>query len=70
MGINEVMQELMEIKKNPELLADVDTKMEKVLKDIIKIERRYLYGLDSTSQQKRRTAIYEFLIHELKENGR
>lgn len=66
MRINEIQQMLNEISQDPEILAETDTKMEKVLKEIIKIERRYLYGMDSTSAAKRKKAILEFLNEEFK----
>jgi len=43
--------------------------METVLKEIIKIERRHLYGMDSTSKPKRQAAIQDFLIQKLKNRG-
>lgn len=70
MNINDIIQELKEIKENPEVLAEIDSEMEQVLKEIIKIERRYLYGLDSTSALNRRIAIQELLHDKLKSRGR
>jgi|GEM_PF-3578716 len=64
MDINEIMMMLTEISEHPEILADTDTKMERVLKEIIKIERRYLYGMDSTSTARRKKAILDFLNEE------
>lgn len=70
MNINDFIQELKEIKENPEVLAEIDSEMEQVLKEIIKIERRYIYGLDSTSASNRRTAIQELLHDKIKNRGR
>ena len=69
MDINAIKMMLTEISEHPEMLADADTKMEKVLKEIIKIERKYLYGMDSTSTAKRKKAILDFLNEELMIKG-
>ncbi len=69
MDINDIKRELTEIKENPELLTTLDSELEKILKEIIKIERRHLYGLDSTSASKRKDAIKEFLTNSLKNKG-
>ena len=69
MDINAIKMLLTEISEHPEMLADADTKMEKVLKEIIKIERKYLYGMDSTSTAKRKKAILDFLNEELMIKG-
>ena len=66
MSFNEILKELNEIKENPEVLLQVDTELESVLKDIIKIERRHLYGLNSTSHTNRRNAIQDLLEDKLK----
>jgi hypothetical protein len=55
-----------EIKDNPEVLDQVDSELEAVLKDIIKIERRHLYGLNSTSPANRKIAVQELLMDKLK----
>jgi hypothetical protein len=70
MGVEAFMRELKDIKDNPELLDSIDTEMEKVLKEIIKIERRYLYGLDSTSHSKRKEVVKGLLVEKLKNKGR
>lgn len=69
MSIEDIMNELKDIQEHPEMLLEVDSEMESVLKEIIKVERRYLYGLDSTSAPKRRNAIQELLIEKLKNRG-
>jgi len=66
MSVEDILKELQDIQEHPEVLLDVDSEMETVLKKIIKIERRHLYGLDSTSVTKRRSAIQELLIDNLK----
>ncbi len=55
-----------EIKDNPEVLDQADSELETVLKDIIKIERRHLYGLSSTSSANRKAAVQELLVDKLK----
>ena len=35
--------------------------VDKLIRDIIRIEKRHLYGLESSSKQKRRDEIYEYL---------
>jgi len=68
-SIEDIMNELKDIQEHPEMLLEVDSEMESVLKEIIKVERLYLYGLDSTSAPKRRNAIQELLIEKLKNRG-
>lgn len=55
-----------EIKDNPEVLDQVGSELEAVLKDIIKIERRHLYGLNSTSSANRKIAVQELLMDKLR----
>ncbi len=55
-----------EIKDNPGVLDQADSELETVLKDIIKIERRHLYGLSSTSSANRKAAVQELLVDKLK----
>lgn len=69
MSVEDILNELKEIQEHPEVLSEIDSEMETVLKEIIKIERRHLYGLDSTSVTKRRTAIQELLIDKFKNRG-
>lgn len=66
MNIDEFMNELKEIKESPDVLLQVDSSMFSVLKEIIQIERRYLYGQDSTSAAKRKNAVQELLTDKLK----
>jgi len=68
-SVEDILNELKEIQEHPEVLSEIDSEMETVLKEIIKIERRHLYGLDSTSVTKRRTAIQELLIDKFKNRG-
>ena len=65
-NIDDIRNELKEIKESPEILLQVDSSMFSVLKEIIQIERRYLYGQDSTRAAKRRTAVQELLTDKLK----
>lgn len=66
MSAVDVMNELKEIKENPDLLLQIESELESVLKDIIKIERRHLYGLNSTSHTNRRNAVQDLLEDKLK----
>jgi len=68
-SVEDILNELKDIQEHPEVLLEIDSEMEIVLKEIIKIERRHLYGLDSTSATKRRNAIQELLIEKLKNRG-
>jgi hypothetical protein len=68
-SIEEVKKVLEDIQENPEILNEDDSEMEAVLKEIVQIERRHLYGLDSTSVSKRRNTIKEFLVERLKNKG-
>ena len=69
MCVKDILNELKDIHEHPEVLLEVDSEMETVLKEIIKIERRHLYGMDSTSKPKRQAAIQDFLIQKLKNRG-
>ena len=69
MSVEDILNELKDIQEHPEVLLEIDSEMEIVLKEIIKIERRHLYGMDSTSVTKRRAAIQELLIEKLKNKG-
>lgn len=68
-NVDDIMNELKEMKEKPEILLEVDSEMETVLKEMIKIERRHLYGIDSTSHAPRRKAIQELLESKLKNKG-
>lgn len=65
-NIDDIMNELKEIKESPDILLQVDSSMFSVLKEIIQIERRYLYGQDSASAAKRKNAVQELLTDKLK----
>jgi len=65
-SIEEVLNELKDIRDQTESMLDVESEMEILLKEIIKIERQHLYGLESTSVSKRRNVIQELLIEKLK----
>ena len=69
MNAEDIMNELKDFQEHPEVLLEVDSGMETVLKEIIKIERRHLYGMDSTSKPKRQAAIQDLLIEKLKNRG-
>jgi hypothetical protein len=69
MDKEDLLRELRDIQKNPDSLLENESEFEIVLKEIIKIERRHLYGLDSTSNSKRQNAIHELLNDSLKNKG-
>ncbi len=69
MSVEDVLNQLKDIQENPEILNEDDSEMESILKAIIKIERRHLYGLDSTSVSSRRNKIREFLVDKLQNKG-
>lgn len=50
-----------EIRQNYSTLTDAHDHIDKLLLEVIKIERRHLYGLDTTSSIKRRSEIEAFL---------
>ena len=70
MDIDEMLRGLKEIKENPDVLLQVDSELDSVLKEIIKIERKHLYGLDSTSAANRKSAVQELLNDKLKNKER
>ena len=67
MNREEFMKELKEIKDNPDMALQEESELESILKEIIKIERRHLYGLKSTTSANRKTAVQKFLEEKLKE---
>ena len=66
MSAVDVMKELKEIQENPDLLLQLESELDVVLKEIIKIERKHLYGLNSTTSGPRKSAILELLDEKLK----
>lgn len=66
MNYNEFKKELSEIQENPEVLFQFDSELESILKEIIKIERRHIYLLDTNSSVFRKKAIQELLMDHLK----
>ena len=66
MNYNEFKKELSEIQENPEVLFQFDSELESILKEIIKIERRHIYLLDTNSAQFRKKAIQDLLMDHLK----
>ena len=69
MSVEEVLKQLKDIQENPQILNEDDSEMESILKAVIKIERRHMYGLDSTRVSSRRNKIREFLVDKLKDKG-
>lgn len=69
MDFSEIKKTLVSFKENPKLVESEVTENEMTLQEIIKIERRHLYGIDSTSTAKRRKAIRELLEEQFKNKG-
>ena len=57
----DVMNNLREIAQDYTVLKQDNDYIDKMLLEVIKIERRHLYGLDTTSVAKRRKEIESFL---------
>lgn len=66
MSAVDVMKELKEIKENPDLLLQLESELDVVLKEIIKIERRHLYGPKSATSMPRKADILKLLDEELR----
>ena len=48
-------------------LDDNDDLLTKILKGVIKIEKKHIYGLDKTSAAKRRDEIFNYLENTIKD---
>ncbi len=70
MSFDEIKKMLNQIKENPDVPLQVDSELDSVLKEIIKIERRHIYLLDSTSSANRKKAVQDLLINKLKNKER
>lgn len=70
MSFDEIKKMLYQIKENPDVPLQVDSELDSVLKEIIKIERRHIYLLDSTSAANRKKAVQDLLINKLKNKER
>lgn len=57
----DVINDLREIARDSSVLTQENDYIDKILLEVIKIERRHLYGLDTTSIQKRRKDIESLL---------
>jgi hypothetical protein len=57
----DVMNDLREMAQDYTVLKQDNDYIDKMLLEVIKIERRHLYGLDTTSVAKRRKEIESFL---------
>ncbi len=57
----DVLAVLREIGADENIIDEMRDDIEKMLRDIIQIEKRHLYGLDKTSQTKRREEIFNYL---------
>ena len=57
----DIKKELEKISKDDSLLSIGNDVIDNMLLEVIKIERRHLYGLDTTSIHKRRSEIEKYL---------
>lgn len=64
MDINEIKDTLKQIKENPEILKEEEDDIDKMLREVIKIERRHIFGSEATSEPKRREELLKFLTTE------
>lgn len=69
MNYDEIKKLMDEIKNDPNSLKNLDSDMMSTLKEIITIERRYLYGMDSTSASKRKEAIQNLIENKLRKKN-
>jgi len=56
-----IIDNLKDIAADTSLLDDSNNHLDKMLLELIRIEKRHLYGLDTTSISKRRNEIETFL---------
>ena len=64
-NLDDVKSLLNEIKDNPEILNENNDQIDELLKAVIKIEKRNLYGLEKSSAAKRRDEIFKYLDKKL-----
>jgi len=64
-----IKAELEKINKDPSIVDTGEDDLTKALAEIIQIERKHLYGLDSTSTAKRRKEIKAFIESEFKKSS-
>ena len=50
--------------EDPGILDDKAEEMDRILMDVVKLEKRHLYGLESTSTHKRRDELLKLLTKE------
>jgi len=66
MDIKDVKKILKKAKENPDSVKPKKDQIDELLLGVIKIEKRHLYGLDQTSDKKRRDNIQKYLDENLK----
>ena len=67
--VMDVLAVLREIDDDANILDEMRDDIENMLRDIIQIEKRHLYGLDKTSQTKRREEIFTYLNKKFEEGN-
>jgi hypothetical protein len=65
MEIDDIKNLLQEAKNDPSTLDQAQDFVDKLLGEVIRIEKRHLYGLETTSVKKRRDEINKFLLGQL-----
>lgn len=66
MDFDAIKKQIEEIKDNEELLYEEQGIIDKALLGVIKIEKKYLYGLEQTSTTNRRKELEAFLDEQFK----
>ena len=51
---------------NPDALEGNEESLDALLMDVVRIEKKHLYGLEQTTAQRRRTEILDLLTKKLK----
>ena len=64
MSVDDVKNALKDMMTNSDTSAQDADVIDKLLLEVVKIEKRHLYGLDSTSSKKRRDEIANYLNSE------
>lgn len=61
MSYEKIMKELSHIKNNPEVVEEIYDHLDNLLNSIIKVEKKHLYGLETTSEAKRQEEIKKLI---------
>jgi len=61
MSYENIMKELSEIKENPAIVEETYDRLDSLLNSIIKVEKKHLYGLETTSEAKRQEEIKKLI---------